>query len=251
MRGNVTDLLPIVKSAQEVVTDTPISKAISYTLSDVWNAIVGDSVSAWRVRRVIPIQREVEKRAVEKGVKIAFDKLPEHYALRWFEASTQSEEGDELNEIFARLLVESCGGNEDALRTILLEKVASFSVADAIIFRALIRNLIRKFEQEAPDMGVTIVPGPGEHDGSQIDSFQMLVSLDALASLGLLKIGSVQVLAFDTGGSFPYMSIVYSLGGPANVGFRRDISLTWLGLALANAILPEMTPSRLASIRSP
>lgn len=246
----MTDLLPIVKSAQEIVTDTPVSKAISYTLSDVWNAIVGDSVSAWRMRRVIPIQKAVEKQASENGVKIAFDKLPEHYALRWFEASTQSEESDEITEIFARLLVESCGGNKDALRTILLEKVASFSAADAIIFGAFIRNLIRKFDEEAPDMGITIVPGVAEGTGPQIDSVQMLVSLDALASLGLLKIGSVQVLAFDTGGSFPYMAVVYSLGGPANVGFRRDISLTWLGLALANAIFPELNPNRLASIRS-
>ena len=246
----MTGLLPIVvEQGKEVAAG--LRASVSHTLSDVWNAVVGDRIAAWRLSRMISIQSKVLEILADSNTVLDRDKLPENYALRWFEEASKSEESPDISEMFARLFVEAAKGDFDARRLSLLSIVSSMSPEDAKQFRIFIRNLISDFEGESQGRGVSFV-GEGlakSPNFSQV--YSQHISLDALSYFGLLTIDNAGTLTVNGGPQYTYFSAIYILSGEDGIGVRRRVTLTWLGLALANAVLPDLNPSRLARIPPP
>ena len=126
------DPTDIVKSAQEVVS----SNAVAGSLTDAWQAILGDYIATWRLTNAAKTQIKAQKKFKELGLRPNIDRIPERYAITWFEEASKQDE-DEIQELFARLLARAAAGNEDALDRRNLEIVSKLTPNDAILFREL------------------------------------------------------------------------------------------------------------------
>jgi hypothetical protein len=114
----------------------PVGKVlapINTTLSDTWFAIVGDRVSAWRLRNAAALQAVVIAQAKTHGLKLDRSKVPERYALNWFEEATKQDE-PKIQELFARLLVRASAGDHDALDRRHIDVISKFTPLDARTF---------------------------------------------------------------------------------------------------------------------
>ena len=106
---------------------------VGATLSDTWSALVGDRVSAWRLRNAAALQAAVIVQVKTLGLKIDRSKVPERYALNWFEEATKQDE-PEIQELFARLLARAASGDEDALDRRHLDVLTKLTPRDARTF---------------------------------------------------------------------------------------------------------------------
>ena len=246
----MTELLPIIVQ-QAGETTAGLRQSVSLTLSDVWNSVVGDKIAAWRVKRMITIQDKVLSLLTEHDLNLDREKLPDHYALRWLEEASKSEDTPEISELFAKLLIETAKGNADARRVSLPSIVSGMSASDAKQFRLLIKNLISNYDQGNSNIGYTFLDPDMEEKGEFGDIYDQHISLDTLAYLGLIRVEEGGGISIDGGPQHRFLSIKYSLFGEDKVGVRRVITLTWLGLTLANAVLPELNARRLARIPAP
>jgi hypothetical protein len=114
----------------------PAAKALAPmggTLSDTWFALVGDRVSAWRLRNAAAIQVAVLKEVKSLGLRIDRSKVPERYALTWFEEATKQDE-PAIQELFARLLARAAAGDNDALDRRHLDVLTKLTPLDARTF---------------------------------------------------------------------------------------------------------------------
>jgi hypothetical protein len=120
------ELLPIV------VQDTakPLGEAVGNTLAEVWQGILGDRVTAWRIRNAASLSNKLQAEVAKTGNVLNLDRIPEGVAFAWFDKATQSEE-PELQDLFAKLLANAATGNADALRKRNIELVSSLSPMDA------------------------------------------------------------------------------------------------------------------------
>jgi hypothetical protein len=107
---------------------------IGATLSDTWSAIIGDRVAAWRLKNAAALQRAVDAEIGAMGLTLDRTKVPERYALTWFEEATKQDE-PELLELFARLLVRAAAGDDDASDRRHLEILTHFTPEDAVAFK--------------------------------------------------------------------------------------------------------------------
>jgi hypothetical protein len=250
----MNELLPIVVKGAGKATSA-LGTAVSHTLSDVWNGVIGDRTTAWRLKRMISIQKSLERALSRSNVLIDRVALPEHYALRWFEEASKAEDHPILSDLFAKLLVDAASGKADAQQLSLLSIVSLMSGKDAARFVSLIRNLIAKLESDDSSFSVEIPKDSpsNETDQNGIDVQEYFVSLDVLAYLGLLRIEDDRawIGAGQSGLRYPHMEITYWLGGGKGVGAGRRVELTWLGLALARAVMPERHVDRLIQNCSP
>ena len=114
------DPTDIVKSAKEVVS----SNAVAGSLTDAWQAILGDYIATWRLTNAAKTQVKAQKKFKELGLRPNIDRIPERYAITWFEEASKQDE-DEIQELFARLLARAAAGNEDALDRRNLEIVSN------------------------------------------------------------------------------------------------------------------------------
>lgn len=104
------------------------------TLGDAWSALVGDRVAAWRVRNAAALQSAIFVELGGRGLKLDRSKVPERYALTWFEEATKQDE-PEIQALFARLLVRAAEGDRDAADRRHLEILTKFTPRDAEAFR--------------------------------------------------------------------------------------------------------------------
>ena len=115
---------------------TPATKALEplgSTLSDTWFALVGDRVSAWRLRNAASLQAKVLSEVTALGLKIDRAKVPDRYALTWFDEATKQDE-PEIQDLFARLLARAATGDHDALDRRHIEVVTKLTPMDAKVF---------------------------------------------------------------------------------------------------------------------
>jgi hypothetical protein len=120
------------------ITDimAPATKAfapIGTTLSDTWFALVGDRVSAWRLRNAAALQVAIIAQVESLGLRIDRSKVPERYALTWFEEATKQDE-PVIQELFARLLARAAAGDNDALDRRHLDVLTKLTPLDARTF---------------------------------------------------------------------------------------------------------------------
>lgn len=153
--------------------------------------------------------------------------------------------------MFAKLLVESVSGNADACRASLPSIVSEMSVSDAKQFSLLIKNLISNYEQNNSNINYSFIDTDPDQKDEFSDIYSQHISLDTLSYLGLIRVEDAGGISIDGGPQHKFMSIRYGLAGEDRIGVRRVITLTWLGLSLANAVLPELNARRLARISPP
>ncbi|RYD94262.1 MAG: hypothetical protein EOP61_21985 [Sphingomonadales bacterium] len=125
--GMALQITNIVESARQTLAP------VGNTLSDTWAALIGDRVAAWRVKNAAAIQMAVDGEVKALGLKIDRAKIPERYAMTWFEEATKQDE-PEIHQLFARLLARAAAGDEDAADRRHLEVLTHFTPKDAQVF---------------------------------------------------------------------------------------------------------------------
>lgn len=121
------EITNIVESARQTLAP------VGNTLSDTWSGLIGDRIAAWRLKNAAAIQKAVEAEVKVLGLKVDRTKIPERYALTWFEEATKQDE-PEIHQLFARLLARAAAGDEDAADRRHLEVLTHFTSRDAEVF---------------------------------------------------------------------------------------------------------------------
>lgn len=123
------DPTAIVKPLEALAT----SETIQGALYETWQAIIGDRIAAYRLKRAAELQLKTLKHFDALGLKPDKNRIPERYAITWFEEATKQDE-DEIQDLFARLLANAATGDEDALDRRNLEIVSRLTPNDAALF---------------------------------------------------------------------------------------------------------------------
>ncbi|MEM1051153.1 MAG: Abi-alpha family protein [Pseudomonadota bacterium] len=126
------DPTDIVRSAAAVTS----SETIRGTLTEAWQALLGDKIAAWRLSNAAKTQLKVAEQFKKLGLKPNMDRIPERFAVTWFEEASKQDE-DEIQELFAKLLARAAEGNADALDRRNLEIVSKLTPIDAALFQEL------------------------------------------------------------------------------------------------------------------
>lgn len=135
----------IVKPATDAAE--PVTRAVGGTLAEFWQGILGDRVTAWRIRNAANIDKKLREDLAARGTTLILDNLPEGVAFRWFERATEADE-PEIQDLFAKLLANASGGNEEALRKRNIDLVSNLSPDDAR-FLAFVSDQVAEFNQTA------------------------------------------------------------------------------------------------------
>ncbi|MBX7457292.1 DUF4393 domain-containing protein [Qipengyuania sp. 1NDH17] len=143
MTGNGGDLIPIALEGAKA-TGAPLGAAIGTTLSNVWQGVLGDRVAAWRIKNAMSYNEPIHRLAEERGLTINLDRIPESFAFSWFDKATQ-EDSPEIQELFAQLLANAAGGNEDAMAKRNVELVGRLSPSDANLLQAIYEEYASKY----------------------------------------------------------------------------------------------------------
>lgn len=109
----------------------------SGALSDLWQVLLGDRVSHWRVRNAARMQHKTTAEVERLGLKLNPSRLPDKFVVAWFDEALNQDE-DELQTLFARLLIRAADDSSttEADRR-LIEILARFTPVDAVIFQRL------------------------------------------------------------------------------------------------------------------
>jgi hypothetical protein len=130
------ELLPIVTQIASSEGGKPLRETIGSTLAEFWQGVVGDKVAAWRIKNAGEISRKLDDQLLAQGLKIDRDQISDRYAFSWFEEATKQDE-PELQELFARLLLNASQGDKDALDRRHLATLSLFTPIDALVFDRL------------------------------------------------------------------------------------------------------------------
>ena len=84
-------------------------RPVGETLGDLWRGIAGDRVGQWRLRNAMELQKKTFQEAKRLGLVINPDRIPERFAIAWFEEATKADE-PEMEILFARLLARAAAG---------------------------------------------------------------------------------------------------------------------------------------------
>ncbi|MEM7666343.1 MAG: Abi-alpha family protein [Pseudomonadota bacterium] len=156
------------------------------TLSDAWSAVIGDRVAAWRLTNAAKTQKKVQKEFDKLGLKPDANRIPERYAITWFEEASKQDE-DEIQDLFARLLARAAAGDHDALDRRNLEIVSKLTPNDAALFMEMAaggwgarRTYARPYWSEKSGRFFTNKP-------TTVDIEKFSRSFEHLITLGLLS----------------------------------------------------------------
>jgi len=120
----------IIKPIQETLAP------VGNTLGDAWQALIGDRVGVWRLRNAAKLQTKVNDEVRALGLKLNTSRIPERYALAWFEEATKQDE-DDIQDLFAKLLAKASAGDDDALDRRHIGILTQFTPIDAQVFDML------------------------------------------------------------------------------------------------------------------
>jgi len=121
------DVTNIVESVRQTLAPA------GATLSDTWAALIGDRVAGWRIKNAAAIQKAVAAEVATLGLRVDKVKIPERYAITWFEEATKQDEA-EIQQLFARLLARAAAGDHDAGDRRHLEILTHLTPKDAAVF---------------------------------------------------------------------------------------------------------------------
>ncbi len=215
---------------------------IGGTLSDAWQAVIGDRVTAWRLKNAAKLQLKINEELRKLNLKLNSNKIPERYAFSWFEEATKQDE-PEIQELFARLLARAANDDEDALDRRHINMLSQFTPFDAKIFLALFGPLItlqRRARGLVPSAmhwgkGFVVHRLEGEF-GNKAG-----MALEHLENIGVLK----TEYKIKADGMSALMRIMGNERSPSSLDFDRavkienEIYVTGIGFSLYQAIKPN------------
>ncbi|WP_434404762.1 Abi-alpha family protein [Sphingobium sp. DN12] len=219
----------IIKPVQDALTP------VGNTLSDAWQIVLGDRIAAWRLTNAAKIQVKVNEQVQALGLKLNTAKIPERYALAWFEEATKQDE-DEIQTLFAKLLAKAAAGDEDALDRRHISVLAQFTPIDAKAFSilgdanfsptddaALVTRSLLGIRWDAVKLERALVAEHGE---------QYAASLEHLTNIGILD-KEYEVMP---GRPRPSRSLSGSSNPTISYETQRRYRLTRLGASLSIAV---------------
>lgn len=142
-------IVPAVAKAAGEATGKAIVEGTGGVLSEAWAALIGDRVAAFRLTNAAKLQKKVHAELDKIGVTINANKIPERYAISWFERATEQDE-PEIQDLFARLLARAAEGNEDAIDRRHIETISRFLPSDAVVMNLFFGHA-RSLEQKKFD----------------------------------------------------------------------------------------------------
>ncbi|OYY78968.1 MAG: hypothetical protein B7Y43_03575 [Sphingomonas sp. 28-62-20] len=113
---------------------TDLAEPVVGTISDTWQAVIGDRIAVWRLMNALNLQKKVSEQLLSNGLIINSTQIPERYAFAWFEKATEQDE-PEIQELFARLLARAAEGDADAIDRRHIDTLASFTPTDAVVMK--------------------------------------------------------------------------------------------------------------------
>lgn len=119
----------IIPTAKEIINSGPVAGSVS----EAWAGVIGDRIANWRLINAAKLQLKVQEEFKKLGLEPNTDKIPERYAITWFEEASKQDE-DEIQDLFARLLARAAAGDGDALDRRNIEIVSKFTPNDAALF---------------------------------------------------------------------------------------------------------------------
>lgn len=137
---------------------TPVSKVASPasgSLSDAWQALVGDKIAAWRMRNAANLQVKIFEELKGMNLSLNISKIPDRYAFAWFEEATKQDE-PEIQVLFVRLLAKAASGDSDASDRRHLEIITNFTPDDAVAMKIFYGHL----EPRPAMIGINGIPLP-------------------------------------------------------------------------------------------
>jgi hypothetical protein len=116
------------------------------TLNDVWQGLVGDRISHFRLKNAMSLQKATNAEASRLGLTLNSARIPDRYVFAWFEEATKQDE-PEIQILFARLLARAASGDSDAEDRRLISVLKEMTPNDAAIFQRMYSD------QPFPDTG--------------------------------------------------------------------------------------------------
>ena len=178
------EIVPIVgKEVSE--TTKPLRSAIGFTLSDTWQAVIGDKVQAWRLLRASEVSKKLSAKLAESGVHARLEEIPERYAYTWFEKATQEDES-EIQDLFAELMAQALKGEKDALDRRSVDLVSRLTPGDAYLFKHLTSRFYEKPKWGRRSFKIDLRFLDIEMSRAGIVAEER--SMDSLLSLGVIRV---------------------------------------------------------------
>lgn len=126
-----SELFPIVTDAAK-----PVGSAVGGTLADVWQGLIGDRVTAWRIRNAAGVNEKLGIELAKTGHTLNLDKIPEGVAFAWFQKATETDE-PEIQELFAKLLANAASGNAEALKKRNIDLISRLTPSEAKMIKVI------------------------------------------------------------------------------------------------------------------
>lgn len=117
------------------------------TLNDVWQSLIGDRISHYRLKNAMSLQKATNAEASRLGLTLNSARIPDRYVFAWFEEATKQDE-PEIQILFARLLARAASGDPDAEDRRLITALKEMTPNDAAVFQRIYSD------QPFPDTGL-------------------------------------------------------------------------------------------------
>jgi hypothetical protein len=211
---------------------------VGLSLTDTWQALIGDRIAAWRLTNALKMQPKIDAELKKAGVKLNAAKVPDRYAFAWFEEATKQDE-DEIQELFAKLLAQAAAGNEDALDRRLLEIVTRMTPDDAKVFKAIYDNISwKRYEKKS----IYLTSWSWENvrraaNGAIVSDPQK--TIEHLTTIGLMSEG----IDLDIKAIGAAISSAFQNNRPPdirNIQLKHRAEATQIGISLYVALYPEV-----------
>jgi len=236
--------------AREIVkTVSEMARPFSDTLSDAWNALIGDRVAAYRLRNAAKLQPKVMADLAKLGKVMNPAKIPERYAVAWFEEATKQDE-PEIQALFARLLANAAAGDEDAGDRRHLEIVSRFTPLDAKVMDIFYNGDLAKGHVSQTGELVEVVIDEWrlyqflkEDVGNKAwQSVEHLLALGVVEKRTYISKDSVTRLLSDLQTDTSSGLIYPSFGSGSELEVSAEIVSTFTGLSLMRALSDPEKP---------
>lgn len=141
-----SDLLPILGSAPS----KKFFDEVGTTLADGWGALIGDRVSTYRLRNAAKLNEKLRAHLEQMDKKPVWDRVPDRFAVSWFDAATQ-EDDEDIQDLFAKLLANAATGGGDASVRRNIDLVAALSSTSAKFLQRVYEEYWRSSEKLKPE----------------------------------------------------------------------------------------------------
>lgn len=141
------ELLPILNSA----APAKFFEEVGGTLADGWGSLIGDRVSSYRLKNAARLHEKLRKEFEKSGNIPVWERVPDRFAVSWFEAATQ-EDDEDIQDLFAKLLAHAATGGEDASARRNIDLVASLTPESARFLKHLYEEYWGNVEKSNTDI---------------------------------------------------------------------------------------------------